>query len=335
MRTTPKPLSPGESAASPFLGNHMQASEKKTRVVFMGTPEFALPALQTLLDTEHVVAVVTNPDRPSGRGKRVHPSPIKSLALEAGVPILTPRRLKPESVHEELKRARADLFVVAAYGRILPIEILNIPPSGCINVHASLLPAYRGAAPIQWAIINGETRTGITIMQMDEGMDTGPILLQEEMEIRREDTAGSLSTRLAELGGRVLKEALARLKRGELDKRPQPEGQASSAPMLKKSQGRIRWDWPAERVFNFIRGTDPWPGAHTILNEQPMKVFRPAMRPEAGHAGRVLGITEDALVVTCAKGAVALGELQLPGRKRMTARALCAGTPIPPGTVLG
>jgi methionyl-tRNA formyltransferase len=312
----------------------MQASEKKLRVVFMGTPEFALPSLQSLLDTENVVAVVTNPDRRSGRGRRVHPSPVKSLALKADVPVLTPGRLKSESVQEELKRARADLFVVAAYGRILPKAILNIPPSGCINVHASLLPAYRGAAPIQWAIINGETRTGITIMEMDEGMDTGPILMQEGMEIRQEDTAGSLSTRLADLGGKVLKEALVRLKRGKLEKRPQPDGQASSAPMLSKSQGRIHWNRPAEQVFNFIRGTDPWPGAHTILNEQPLKVFHPAVRRETGPAGRVLGITGDALVVTCATGAVALGELQLPGRKRMTARALCAGTPIPPGTVL-
>ena len=313
----------------------MQSSERKLRVVFMGTPEFALPALQALLDTENVAAVVTNPDRRSGRGRRVHASPIKLLALEADVPVLTPKGLKSEEVREELKRARADLFVVAAYGRILPKAILNIPPSGCINVHASLLPAYRGAAPIQWAIIHGESRTGITIMQMDEGMDTGPILLQREMEIRQEDTAGSLSARLAELGGQALKEALVLLKRGELVSRPQPEGQASSAPMLTKSQGRIRWDRPAEQVFNFIRGTDPWPGAHTILDGQPMRVFRPEVRKEAGPAGRVLGITGDALVVTCAEGAVALGELQLPGRKRMTARALCAGTPIPPGTALG
>ena len=235
------------------------------RIVFMGTPEFAVPSLEALLKSDdRVVGIVTQPDRPRGRGQRLSPSPVKVIAQREQLPLLQPTKMKDPAFMAELSGWKPDFIAVAAFGRILPPAILSLPPRGCVNVHGSLLPKYRGAGPIQWAIINGETETGITTMLMDEGMDTGAILLQEKIPIVPEDTAGSLSPRLADLGGRLLVETLAQLKAGTLTPRPQDHAQASLAPLLKKEDGVIDRSLPATMIANRIIGLTPWPGAHTF-----------------------------------------------------------------------
>ncbi len=304
------------------------------RIVFMGTPEFAVPSLRALHEAWEVVLVVTNPDRPRGRGRRLQPSPVKEYAREAGLEVFQPKSLRRPEVADRLRSLNPDAIVVAAYGKILPPEILAIPRLGCINVHASLLPKYRGAAPIQWAIIRGEEETGITIMLMDEGLDTGPILAAAREPIRPEDTAASLSERLAELGARLLVETLPRFASGEIQPEPQPVEGASRAPMLRKEDGWVDFGLPARDVANHVRGTDPWPGAYCLLDGDRLKLFGARPVPGSGAPGTVLGMENRALLVACGEGAVAISELQLPGRKRMAAAALCAGRPIPPGTVL-
>ncbi len=305
------------------------------RIAFMGTPEFAVPSLQALHETWEVALVVTNPDRPKGRGRRLQASPVKQYAEQEGLEVFQPRSLKKPEVMERLGRVEPDVIVVAAYGKILPPRILALPRLGCVNVHASLLPKYRGAAPIQWAIIRGEQETGVTIMLMDEGLDTGPILATASEAILPEDTAGSLSERLAKLGARLLVETLPRYASGEIQPRPQPAQGATRAPMLRKEDGWVDFGQPAQAVANRIRGTDPWPGAYCLLAGERLKLF--GARPTSGSAapGTVLGLENRALVVACGQDAVAISELQLPGRRRMSAEALCAGRPMPSGTVLG
>jgi methionyl-tRNA formyltransferase len=307
-------------------------------VLFMGTPEFAAPTLQALLDSRHDLrAVVTQPDKPAGRGRRLSAPKVKQLALAHEIPCLQPTALNDPTVEDALSALEPEVIVVAAYGKILPPSILNIPPMGCINVHASLLPKYRGAAPIQWAIINGETETGITIMLMDEEMDHGPILLQRPVPILPDETAGELHDRLAALGPPCLLEALEGLEAGSLTPRTQDHAEATYAPMLSKEDGRLDWSEPAERVVNRVRGVTPWPGATTSLGGEPIKVWRAsASSAEAsGRPGEVVAVGEDGLTVACGRGALRIVELQVAGRRRMAAASFLRGYPVAPGTILG
>ena len=241
--------------------------EKTMRVVFMGTPEFAVPTLQHLVNSEHsVVGVVCQPDRPSGRGKKIQLGPVKMLALAQDLPVIQPEKMKAPEFLETLRAWNPDVIVVAAFGRILPQVILDLPPKGCLNVHGSLLPKYRGAAPIQWAVINGETETGVTIMVMDAGMDTGDILEQAVMPISDDDTAGDVARRMAEIGGSLLVGTLGKWMNETIQPQPQNESQATLAPILKKEDGLLKWSQSAATLANRIRGLSPWPGGYTFVS---------------------------------------------------------------------
>jgi len=307
------------------------------RIVFMGTPEFAVPSVEALLKSEdRVVGIVTQPDRPRGRGQRLSPSPVKVIARREQIPVLQPAKMKDPSFMAELSGWKPDVIAVAAFGRILPPAILSFPPRGCINVHASLLPKYRGAGPIQWALINGETETGITTMLMDEGMDTGAILLQATMAIGQDDTAGSLSSRLADLGGRLLVETLAQLKTGTLTPRLQDHGQATLAPLLKKEDGAVNWTMSATSIANRIRGLTPWPGAYTFLRMDRWTISRSVALDEATNLapGQITALTKDAIHVATGKGVLAIRELQPANGRRMPAGQYLAGHPLETGMQL-
>lgn len=308
------------------------------RIVFMGTPDFAVPSLEALLKSpDEVVGVVTQPDRPKGRGQVLTPSPVKQVALREHIPILQPTKMKDPDFLAALGAWKPDLIAVAAFGRILPPVILSLPPKGCINVHGSLLPKYRGAGPIQWAIINGETETGITTMLMDEGMDTGAMLLQEKIMITPDDTAGSLSPRLAELGGRLLVETLTRLKAGTLVPQVQDHAQATMAPLLKKEDGAIDWALSATAIANRVRGLTPWPGAYTFLGEDRWMLYRAVALTGASAEppGRITAVTKDAIQVATGEGLLAVKELQPANSRRMTVAQYLAGHPIQAGLQLG
>jgi methionyl-tRNA formyltransferase len=309
------------------------------RLVFMGTPDFAAASLEALLKSDDsVVGIVTQPDRPKGRGQILTPSPVKLLAQREQIPLLQPLKMKdPEFLHA-LAGWKPDLIAVAAFGRILPPAILSLPPLGCINVHGSLLPKYRGAGPIQWAIINGEVETGITTMLMDEGMDTGAILLQEAIPIRDDDTSGTLSPRLAELGGRLLVETIARLKVGTLVPRQQDSSSATLAPLLKKEDGVIDWTLPAMALANRIRGLAPWPGAYTtVAGGDRWTIWRalalpgPVTKPP----GMIVAVTREAIHVATGEGVLAVMELQPANSRRMAVSEYVAGHPIAVGSQLG
>jgi methionyl-tRNA formyltransferase len=309
------------------------------RLVFMGTPDFASASLEALLRSDDsVVGVVSQPDRPKGRGQILTPSPVKLLAQREQIPLLQPLKMKdPEFLHS-LAGWKPDLIVVAAFGRILPPMILSLPPRGCINVHASLLPKYRGAGPIQWAIINGETETGITTMLMDEGMDTGAILLQETIPITPDDTAGTLSPRLAELGGRLLVKTIARLKAGTLVPRPQDSSRAILAPLLKKEDGAIDWALPATVLAYRIRGLSPWPGAYTIVAGGDRWTIWRALAlpgPVTNQPGMVVATTNEAIHVATGEGVLAVMELQSANSRRMAVSQYLAGHSIAVGLQLG
>src|SRR5512145_1268077 len=302
------------------------------RLVFMGTPEFASASLEALLKSDNsVVGVVTQPDRPKGRKQVLTPSPVKLIAQREQIPLLQPLRMKdPEFLHA-LIEWNPDLIAVAAFGRILPPAILSLPPKGCINVHGSLLPKYRGAGPIQWAIINGEKETGITTMLMDEGMDTGAILLQESIPITPEDTAGSLSPRMAELGGRLLIETIARLKAGTLLPKPQDSSQATLAPLLKKEDGAINWALPAVALANRIRGLSPWPGAYTHLTGGDRWTIWRALvlpGPVTEPPGTIVAATTQAIHVATGEGILAVTELQPANGRRMAVSQYLTGHPV-------
>lgn len=308
----------------------------------MGSPDFAVPCLEALLRRAEVVAVVTQPDKPAGRGQAPKAPPVKEAALRAGLPVLQPHKLRTPPFAEVLRPLALDLVVVVAYGKILPPELLAVPRLGCLNVHASLLPKYRGAAPIQHALMAGERETGVTLMRMDAGLDTGPTLAARALPITDEDTAGTLHEKLARLGAELLAEHLDAIFRGELPAVPQDDARASYAGLLDKEQGRVDWSQPAARVRDRIRGVDPWPGAFTLLEGQPLKLWRPRLAPQAGiesaagaAPGTVLRADASGLTVACGAGAVVVAEAQLPGRKRMAVGALVAGRAIAAGTVLG
>jgi methionyl-tRNA formyltransferase len=309
------------------------------RIVFMGTPDFAVPSLEALLKSEEtVVGVVTQPDRPKGRGRALTPSPVKLVCQREGLPVLQPVKMKDPAFLDALKNWQPDLIAVAAFGRILPPAILNLPSKGCVNVHASLLPKYRGAGPIQWAIINGERETGITTMLMDEGMDTGAILLQEAVPIEPDDTAGTLSAKLAQVGGRLLLETVRRLKAETLVPRPQDHTQATLAPLLKKEDGLIDWTRPAVEIANRIRGLAPWPGAYTFAGEDLLKIWKATAkdgRTDKTFPGTIIGLAKEAILVSTGDGLLSITEIQPANSRRMTAAQFLAGHQLSPGQVLG
>jgi methionyl-tRNA formyltransferase len=294
-------------------------------LVYFGTPEFAVAPLKTLLNSGHeVLAVVTQPDRQSGRGRHMSACPVKIEAQKSGLKTLQPLKVRGTEFLDELRSLNPSVIVVAAYGQILPSEIIRLPGFGCINIHASLLPKYRGAAPINRAIINGEKKTGITTMLMDEGMDTGPILLQEEVEITPGDTAESLSRRLSIIGADLLIRTLKGLESGLIKPVPQA-GEASYAPLLKKTDGLIDWSRSAEEISNFIRGMNPWPGAYGFLDGERFKILKVVPLDESGETGIVKRVSKDELAVGAGEGSVSILEIQPSGKPVMTIRAFLQG----------
>jgi methionyl-tRNA formyltransferase len=307
---------------------------ERLRVVFFGSPEFAVPSLAAVAAHHDVVTVVSQPDRPAGRGKQLTAPPVKQLALELGLPVQQPTTLKTPAFVEGLAALRPDLFVVVAYGRILPVAVLEVPRLGPWNVHASLLPKYRGAAPIQWSIIRGENKTGICFMRMEAGLDTGPVAASAETPIDDADTAGTLSARLAQMGAALAVETIPHIVDGSAVVVPQDHTRATLAPMLKKEDGWLDFSLPARDVSARARGVDPWPGPVAALDGEPIKLYAPRVVSGQGAPGQVLAAGAQGLVVACGSDAIAFAELQLPGRKRMATAAVLAGRPIPAGTVL-
>ncbi len=310
------------------------------RIVFCGTPEFAAPTFRRLLAEPDCTleAVVTQPDRPRGRGQQVATSPIKELALEHGAHVYQPEKIKSDSAYDFFRRVQPDVVVIVAYGQIIPQRLIDIPRLGWINLHASLLPKYRGAAPIQWAILNGETQTGLTTMQIDAGMDSGNILLQRAMEIGPDETAPELAARMAEAGAPLMAETLGKLERGEITPIAQDHTQATLAPMLKKEHGRLDWKLPARQIYNRIRGLAPWPGAYTSFRGKTCHVWgRPDTPP--GAAGEAPGTLVEAgggLYVACGEETwLALNAVQVEGRKRITAQEFANGARLKPGERFG
>ncbi len=310
----------------------------RLRIVFMGTPDFAVNSLRALWESEDkIVAVVTQPDREKGRGRRTVPSPIKVLAQERQIPVLQPEKISDPHFFSRLKDYEPELIVVVAYGQILSKAILSLPRFGCINVHASLLPRYRGAAPIQWAIIIGEERTGVTIMQMDEGMDTGDILLQKEISIETEDSLETLSDRLSRLGADALLETLKLLKPGKLKAKAQNSSQASYAPRLSKEDGEIDWGKGAGEINNLIRGMNPWPGAFTYLEGKTLKIFgAKVIEKKAGNRpGVINGISPQGIEVATGDGSLLIAEVQLESKRRMAVADFLQGHRVEEGERLG
>jgi methionyl-tRNA formyltransferase len=303
------------------------------RIIFAGTPEFAATALRALIAAGHEIPLVlTQPDRPAGRGMKLTASAVKSLALEQGLALRQPASLKEAAEQEPLRRAAADAMVVAAYGLILPRAVLEIPRLGCLNIHASLLPRWRGAAPIQRALLAGDSETGITIMQMDAGLDTGDILLAERVAILPEDTAGTLHDRLAVLGAQCITRALALLGAGKLPRRPQDEALATYAPKVSKREAALDWGRDAQELARAVRAFDPFPGAHAELEGVALKIWRAAPLPAEGRApGEVLAAGREGILVACGSGSLRLEVLQRPGGRRMTAAEFLAGHPLAPG----
>jgi methionyl-tRNA formyltransferase len=312
----------------------------KLRVVFMGTPEFACPSLQKLIDRgEDVIAVVTQPDKPKGRGQKMAPPPVKELAEKNGIPVLQPAKVRAPEFIEIIKGMNPDVIVVVAFGQILPKALLDIPKFGCINLHASLLPRYRGAAPLNWCIINGETETGVTTMLMDEGLDTGAMLLKKTTPIDPDEDTRSLHDRLSVLGAETLSETLDLLTAGRLNPEKQDDSSSCYAPMLKKEHGRIDWNRDAATIKNMVRGMSPWPGAYTWLDGKLVKIWK--VRVETGRdrdaatPGSVLRADREGIEVACTDGLIIIEELQLEGRKRLSAGDFLAGCKITPGIILG
>ncbi len=308
------------------------------RIVFMGTPLFAVPSLEAVASAGHrILAVVTQPDRPKGRGRHLTPPPVKLSAQRLGLPTLQPKRIDDPALYAELEAAEADVFVVVAYGQILKPALLALPRMGAVNVHASLLPRYRGPAPINWAIIHREAETGVTTMQMEAGLDTGPILLSTATSIGARETAATLSDRLAVMGAELLVTTLSRLAAGDLPPTPQDPSLATYAPLLRKEDGRIDWTRSAEEIDALVRGLHPWPGAFTFCGPERWKILRVQpvhISSDADPATVVAGFSDELLVMT-GRGAVRIEEIQGPSGKRLPAADFLRGRPVAPGTVLG
>lgn len=311
------------------------------KVIYMGTPAFAVPTLESLVNSHHqVLAVCTQPDRPAGRGHKLAPSPVKIKAMECGLPVLQPETLRfsdSKEVRAQLNSFGADIFVVAAYGLLLPKGILNMPPLGCVNVHASLLPKYRGASPIHAALLNGDIISGITIIHMDAGIDTGDMILSKELAIHADERFPGLHDRMAQLGADALLEALRLLENGDATRTPQENALSSYAPMLQKSDAIINWQWPTLRLVNQTRALDPWPGSQTMYDGKTLKIWRlEAAACEAlGMPGTVLAVdSARGVLIKTGDSAVWATELQGDGSKRMPAIDYLRGREIKVGAVL-
>ncbi len=308
------------------------------RVIFMGTPDFAVPVLQGLLDAkEHeVTAVITQPDKARGRSGKLVFTPVKELALANNIPVYTPERMKEASFVETLKEIPCDVMVVVAYGQILSQEILDIPKYGCINVHGSLLPRWRGAAPIQWSILEGDEKTGITTMQMDAGLDTGDILLKKEIVISDEETGESLFDKLSQMGSDLLLETLEKAEQEELQPIPQKDEDSTYAKMLTKEMGQIDMNWSAKKIERYIRGLNSWPSAYTKFRGKTLKLWKAeVLSEESGkQPGTITGIEKDGFVVQTGEGSLKILELQLEGKKRMDAGSFLRGVKVEEGEML-
>ncbi|MEF2640386.1 MAG: methionyl-tRNA formyltransferase [Lachnospiraceae bacterium] len=321
------------------------------RAIFMGTPDFSVPVLTAMKEAGHdMLAAVTQPDKPKGRGKEMQMTPVKAKALELGIPVLQPKRVRDPEFVEQLRELKPDIMVVVAFGQILTKEVLEVPKYGCINVHASLLPMYRGAAPIQYVILNGEKETGVTTMFMDEGLDTGDMLLKTVVPITADETGGTLHDKLSAAGAELLIRTLEQMEAGTLQRIPQT-GETCYVGTLKKSMGEMDWSRPAEELERQVRGLNPWPSAYTFLNGKTLKIWKAevlhteavssqeAEEPEAladrKSCGSVIVISRDSIQVQTGDGILAIRELQLEGKKRMTADAFLRGYPVEAGTILG
>ncbi len=316
----------------------------RMKIVFMGTPDFAVGALQAVIEAGHqVTAVVTQPDKPKGRGKEVQMTPVKVCAMAHNIPVFQPVKVKAPEAVEVLRSYQADIFVVAAFGQILSEEILEMPRYGCVNIHASLLPAYRGAGPIQWAIIDGRRKTGITIMQMDKGLDTGDILLQKEVLIDERETGDSLHDKLAVAGAELIVEALSKIEASQVTPRRQNDEESCYAKMLQKSMGKIDWNMTSEKLDCLIRGLISWPGAFTtyrgktlkIWEEEPAEKVPSDRKVKEEEPGTVLGVEKDAFYVQTGKGVLKILAVQMEGKKRMAVKDFLLGYPVKAGECLG
>ncbi len=316
----------------------------RMKIVFMGTPDFAVGALQAVIEAGHqVTAVVTQPDKPKGRGKEVQMTPVKVCAMAHNIPVFQPVKVKAPEAVEVLRSYQADIFVVAAFGQILSEEILEMPRYGCVNIHASLLPAYRGAGPIQWAIIDGRKKTGITIMQMDKGLDTGDILLQKEVLIDERETGDSLHDKLAVAGAELIVEALSKIEASQVTPRRQNDEESCYAKMLQKSMGKIDWNMTSEKLDCLIRGLISWPGAFTtyrgktlkIWEEEPAEKVPSDRKVKEEEPGTVLGVEKDAFYVQTGKGVLKILAVQMEGKKRMAVKDFLLGYPVKAGECLG
>ncbi len=306
------------------------------KIIFMGTPDFAAVILESLIQAGHeTVLAVTQPDKPKGRGKSVQFSAVKSAALAHNIEVYQPKRIREPECAAYLKKYDADIMVVAAFGQILPEEILNMPRYGCVNVHASLLPKYRGAAPIQWAVINGDEKTGVTTMQMDAGIDTGDMLEKTEVMLAEDETGGSLFDKLSAVGAALCVQTLAHMEDGTVTRTKQDESQATYAGMIKKNMGIIDWTKPAAETERLIRGLNPWPSAFTALGAKTLKIWKADVLEggDASLAGTVVVSDKKHLVVQTGEGQLSLKEVQLEGKKRMPVEAFLRGYPVETGTV--
>lgn len=309
------------------------------KVIFMGTPDFSVGTLEALIEAGHEVAlVVTQPDKPKGRGGKMQYTPVKEVAVAHNIPVYQPKRIREPECIEELRKYNADIMVVIAFGQILPKEILEMTPYGCVNVHASLLPSYRGAAPIQWAVINGEKVSGVTTMQMNEGLDTGDMLLKVEIPLDEKETGGSLHDKLAEAGARLCVETLDALKAGTVTPEKQGDSPTAYAKMLDKHMGKIDWKMSAKEIERLIRGLNPWPSAYTRWNENDkgMKIWKAEVAEGQTDkaAGTVVEVAKDGFFVQTGDGLLKITALQIPGKKRMDAAAFLRGYQMETGTVL-
>ena len=297
------------------------------RVVFMGTPDFAVPVLEALTESKHeVVAVVTQPDKRKGRGKEMQYTPVKTAALNHGIEVYQPAKVKDEEFQNVLRDINADVIVVVAFGQILPPSIIHMPKYGCINVHASLLPKYRGAAPIQWAVIDGEKETGITTMQMDEGLDTGDMMLKEVVHVDEKETGGSLHDKLAACGGKIILETLQKVEDGTVTYTKQDDSKSNYAKMLDKNLGKIDFTKKAVEIERLIRGLNPWPSAYTKLNGKTLKIWdADVLEGENETPGKIVNITKDQIWISTGEGILAVNELQLEGKKRMNTEDFLRG----------
>ncbi|MGN0353395.1 MAG: methionyl-tRNA formyltransferase [Roseburia sp.] len=307
------------------------------RVIFMGTPDFAVGTLEEIIKAGHeVVLVVSQPDKQKGRGKTVQPTPVKECALAHGIEVYQPKRVRENECVEYLRSYQPDIIVVVAFGQIVSREILDMPKYGCINVHASLLPKYRGAAPIQWAVLNGDKVSGVTIMHMDEGIDTGDMILQKEIVLDKEETGGSLFDRLAVVGAELCVEAMAALENGTAKDIPQDSEKATHVGKISKEMGSIDWTKSAEEIERLIRGLNPWPSAYTRIGDKTLKIWKAEIVSDEQKAepGCIVAVTKDAMEIQTGTGILALKEVQLEGKKRMTTDAFLRGYQVEEGTYL-